>query len=69
MEPVDRLVAFYCPRCKREFGVGASKLKPGPVHCGWCHIGDKVKVEVIRDRTAEGAGHQFTEPRNPRVPH
>ena len=65
----DTLVAFYCPRCRREFGVGASKLKPGPVYCGWCHTGDKVKIALIRDRTAEGAGHPFTEPWRHKVPY
>lgn len=67
--PGDTLVAFYCPRCRREFGIGRSKLRPGiPINCGWCHVGDKVKVQLVRDPTAEGAGHAFEEPKNPKTP-
>lgn len=52
------LVCFYCPECRREFGLNESLLKPGPVLCGWCHINRKAKVRVVRDFTAERASKE-----------
>ena len=56
--PASELICFYCPACRRQYGVERGRLKPGPVLCGRCHIARGVKIQVQRDFTAERASKE-----------